>query len=162
MKKNEANYVYYRAINSATGLGVTGDQANHTLRLATDGGASAAPTNSPAQVDATYLPGVYRVQLTAAECNFGNGALGGTSSTANVLIQPVLLTFEDGGTRIVEGAITEDMVNRALLALARGDITAGASAGQFIIKNADGTKSRISFTVNTATQTRTVTNTDLS
>ena len=50
--------VCYLAVDTATGLGKTGDVANHTLRWVKDGTAS-APTNSASEVDSTNCPGVY-------------------------------------------------------------------------------------------------------
>lgn len=101
MLYGQAGYIYYFAYDSTTGLGQTADQANHTLRLQKDGGALAAPTNSPTQVDATYARGWYKLLLTAAETAAQKVLLGGTSATSNVLIdvtieavEPVI-TFDD-------------------------------------------------------------------
>lgn len=70
-----------------------GDVFNHTLRWIKDGTAS-APTNSPSQVDATNAPGVYRLALTATETTCDVGTLAGKSSTANVVIIPLTISFE--------------------------------------------------------------------
>ena len=91
--QNVSTTVVYMAYNTSTGAYVTGDVANHTLRLVKDG-TSAAPTNSPAEVDAVNAPGAYKLTLTAAETQFGTVWLGGKSSTANVVLVPYEMTFE--------------------------------------------------------------------
>lgn len=70
-----------------------GDVFNHTLRWIKDGTAS-APTNSPSQVDATNSPGVYKLTLTGTETTCDVGTLSGKSSTANVVIIPLTISFE--------------------------------------------------------------------
>jgi hypothetical protein len=57
-------------------------------------GTTAAPTNSPTEVDATNAPGVYKLVLTAAECTCDFGTLAGKSSAASVSIIPVSVAFE--------------------------------------------------------------------
>ena len=86
--------IQYVAWNTAANAPQTGDAANHTLRWVKDG-TSAAPTNSPSEVDGTGAPGVYKVALTATECQCQSGTLCGKSSTANVSILPVTYTFEN-------------------------------------------------------------------
>lgn len=85
--------VTYVAWNTSTQAGATGDVANHTLRVVKDG-TSGAPTNSPAEVDATNAPGVYKLTLTASECTADCVTVAGKSSTANVTIIPLTVTFE--------------------------------------------------------------------
>ena len=85
--------VTYTAWDTSANTGKTGDVANHTLRWIKDG-ASAVPTNSPSEVDAANAPGEYKVTLTAAEAQTAIGKLAGVSSTANVSIVPVQITFE--------------------------------------------------------------------
>lgn len=88
-----AQTISYIAWDTAANAGKTGDAANHTLRWIKDGTA-AAPTNSPVEVDATNAPGVYNLQLTAAEASCWQGLLAGKSSTASVVIMPVAVAFE--------------------------------------------------------------------
>lgn len=83
----------YVAWDTNANAGKTGDVSNHTLRWVKDG-ASAAPANSPSEVDATNAPGVYKLTLTASECTCDAGVLCGKSSTANVALIPVTVTFE--------------------------------------------------------------------
>jgi hypothetical protein len=85
--------IQYVAVDTTTNMGKTGDAANHTLRWVKDG-TPAAPTNSPAEVDATNCPGIYKLTLTASETNCNIGTLGGKSSTANVAIIPITIQFE--------------------------------------------------------------------
>lgn len=85
--------VTYKAWDVVNNVGKTGDVANHTLRWIKDG-TSSAPTNSPSEVDATNLPGVYKLVLTTAECTCDYGVLGGKSSTANIIIIEVAIDFE--------------------------------------------------------------------
>lgn len=85
--------ITYVAWDTSANAGKTGDSANHTLRWVKDG-VSGVPTNSPSEVDATNLPGLYKLTLTAAEAQAVFGALGGKSSTANVSIMPVMVPFE--------------------------------------------------------------------
>jgi len=74
-------------------VGQTGDAGNLTLRWVKDG-TSSAPTNSPSEVDATNAPGLYKLVLTAAECQCKIGTLAGKSSTAYCAVIPEAITFE--------------------------------------------------------------------
>lgn len=85
--------VTYVAWDTSANAGKTADVGNHTLRVVKDG-TSAAPTNSPAEVDATNAPGVYKLVLTATECTADCVIVCGKSSTANVSIMPITVTFE--------------------------------------------------------------------
>ncbi|MFO0937818.1 MAG: hypothetical protein U0798_15040 [Gemmataceae bacterium] len=268
MNRGQTTYVRYFAYNSTSGQPQTGDVANHTIRIQKDNGSLVAPTNTPAEVSATYAKGVYILQLTSAETDCQNLLLSGVSSTANVLIDPVVYesyqlpiavagaagglqtvgtaitlppnppvgfiasnsfavgaidaasiaagaittnAFEPGaitsvvapnldasvdavgnavvavetslaaittqitsvstsvenipnalGSRVVEGTTTYDQVMKLNNAMASGGIQPGATNGQFLLKSPDGTKNRVSFSVNDAAQSRTVTATDLS
>ena len=65
----------------------TGDVGNHALRIVEDGvvGTIAA---SPAEIDATNAPGIYKVAITAAENTADVVTLCGKSSTSGVTISP--------------------------------------------------------------------------
>lgn len=93
----------------------TGDVANHTLRWVKDG-TSAAPTNAASEVDSTNAPGVYKVTLTAAECQCQVGTLCGKSSTSGVKILGQQVAFENLPT--------------ATPAAAGGLLTFGSGSGQ--------------------------------
>lgn len=80
--------VQYFAWNSQTGQFQTGDAGNHTLRILRDG-TSLAPSNVPIEVDSTYVPGVYKLTISASENNGNFFTLGGKSTTASVSILPI-------------------------------------------------------------------------
>lgn len=83
----------YIAWDTSANVGKTGDVANHTLRWIKDGTA-AAPTNSPSEIDATNAPGAYKLTMTTGEGTCQVGTLVGKSSTANVSIIPISVSFE--------------------------------------------------------------------
>lgn len=91
-ERNVVQTIAYYAIDTSTNTGKTGDVANHTLRWVKDGTA-AAPTNSPAEVDATNCPGLYKIALTATETDCKIGTLHGKSSTADIVITPQQFEF---------------------------------------------------------------------
>lgn len=104
--KNQAIIVEYYAWDTVNQVGKTGDVANHTLRLVQDGGTPATPGNSPAEVDATNCPGLYKLSLTAGEMNFNWVTLHGKSSTANIVITPVQIPTERGALPAVAAGAT--------------------------------------------------------
>lgn len=85
--------ITFFAWDTATGKGKTGDNANFTLRWIKDGTAS-APTNASSEVDATNLPGLYKITMTATEATCDVGILHGKSSTAGIEIVPFPIVFE--------------------------------------------------------------------
>lgn len=93
--KNQALTVCYWAWDTSNNVGKTGDSGNHTLRLVQDG-SEATPGNSPSEVDATNLPGVYKIALTAGEMNYNYVVLGGKSSTSGIVISPIFISTERG------------------------------------------------------------------
>ena len=94
--RNRALTINFLAWDTAADAGKTGDAANFTLRLIKDGGAPAAPTNAVSEPDAVNLPGLYELALTADEMDADFIALGGISSTANVVIRPRFIETEQG------------------------------------------------------------------
>jgi hypothetical protein len=93
--KGVALTLQYVAWDTTNNVGKTGDSANHTLKIIKDGTA-ATPTNSPAEVDSTNCPGVYKLALTAAEMGYNVITLAGKSSTSGIVIIPVTVTTEGG------------------------------------------------------------------
>lgn len=91
--KGESLTLQFVAWDTSANSGKTGDSANFTLRWVKDG-TSAAPSNSPSEIDATNLPGVYKITLTASEASCNVGTLGGKSSTSNVSIIPITIVFD--------------------------------------------------------------------
>lgn len=118
--KGQAVTLTYQAWNTSTQAYVTGDVANHTLRLIKDG-TEAAPTNSPAEIDATNAPGRYSLLLTTAEASFNLVTLTGKSSTSNVILIDISCSFENLPTAVPNAA--------------NGLLTFGTGAGQI---NVDG------------------------
>ena len=100
--KNQSITITYTAWDTVNNAGKTGDSANHTLRLVQDG-TEATPANSPSEVDATNLPGVYKITLTAGEMNYSTVTLGGKSSTSGIVIIPVNIVTEQGNFATVTG-----------------------------------------------------------
>lgn len=85
--------ITYYAWNTSTNAYVTGDSANHTTSWCKDGTRSAT-TNATAEVDATNLPGLYKVTMTSTETDCLEGVLGGKSSTANVVLIGTMVAFD--------------------------------------------------------------------
>lgn len=112
--------VCYIAWDTVNQIGKTGDSGNHTLRWIKNGTAS-SPTNSPTEVDSTNCKGVYKLTLTAAECEAYTGCLTVQSATSGIVIMPQTFTFEQ----------LPDAAPNA----SGGLLTVGTSAGQI---NPDG------------------------
>ncbi len=85
--KNAEYTATYLAWDTSNNVGKTGDSANHTVYVTKDGTAAEA-TNSPAEVDATNSPGLYKITLTAAEMNADSVTIHGTSDTADISLIP--------------------------------------------------------------------------
>ena len=133
----------YVAWDATNNVGKTGDVANHVLRWVKSGAAAAALTNSPSEVDATNCPGLYKVTLTAAECQTLFGTLCGKSATSGVSIVPVSVAFEhipnaaaggDGGLLVCATANTlpANSINAAALAAAALEAIANAVESEII------------------------------
>lgn len=118
----KAFYARYKAVNATTGVPMPGDVANHTLRWVKDGTPS-APTNSPSEIDATNLPGVYQVLITAQEADADSGHLSGTSSTSDIVIIGTEYAFETDPARVISGGniIHLSPVGQGTLRLVKGD-----------------------------------------
>ncbi|GIV22131.1 MAG: hypothetical protein KatS3mg023_3882 [Armatimonadota bacterium] len=77
-------YVLHFYAYNSDGTPKTGDASNITVRISKDGGALTATTNTPAEVDATNAPGVYRITLTATEMDANSILVAPKSSTTGV------------------------------------------------------------------------------
>ena len=75
---------YYRAYDTANDAYKTGDVGNHSIRVVLNGTSSAA-NNSPAEVDATNDPGLYKITLDSAEVGIST-TLSGKSSTSDIIL----------------------------------------------------------------------------
>lgn len=93
-KRGVEQPAYFIAWNVAENEPATGDAANITLAWVKDGVATAA-TNSVVEVSDTLAPGLYCVTITAAEADCALGVLAGTSSTADVEIFGVAMSFDE-------------------------------------------------------------------
>lgn len=93
-KRGVEGPAFYIARNVADNVPATGDAANHTIAWVKDGVATAA-TNSPVEVSSTLAPGLYYVTITAAEADCALGVLAGTSSTADVELFGVAMSFSE-------------------------------------------------------------------
>ncbi len=87
--KNTAQVVHILAWDIVNGTGKTGDSANFTIRGVGDGTLFTPSSPSITEIDSTNLKGVYSVALTAGENNYTNVLIGGKSSTAGIVIQPI-------------------------------------------------------------------------
>lgn len=114
--------VTYFAWDTSAQAYKTGDVGNHTLRWIKDG-TSGAPANSPAEVDSTNAPGAYKLVLTGTECTCDYGTLCGKSSTANIILVPISVSFELLPTALVGGR-----VDSSVGAMAANTMTAAAAA----------------------------------
>jgi len=101
--KNVACTVCIIAWDVANNVGKSGDTANITVRGVGDGTEYTPSAPAITQIDATNLPGVYSVALTAAENNYNFNTIGGKSSTSSIVIIPVswsnqIATYGSGAT----------------------------------------------------------------
>ena len=87
------------AVNTATGLPVTGDSANITAKISIDSAAFASLTDTnPTELDATNAPGVYVFDLSQAETNGDVLTIIPSSSTANVQMDMLNIYTVDPAT----------------------------------------------------------------
>lgn len=84
--RNRAQSLYFYA--SASGDPQTGNVANMTASVFKDG-VRALATNAVVEEDATHAPGVYRLDLTAAETDAGTVLAWITSSTNGVVVEAI-------------------------------------------------------------------------
>ncbi|MCC6798317.1 MAG: hypothetical protein IT366_24605 [Candidatus Hydrogenedentes bacterium] len=92
IEKNVAGQkLFILAVDSA-GIEKTGDAANITARISLDGGTPTQTNDvNPTEIDATYQKGLYYFDLTQAETNARVLTLSADSSTAGVVIRPVIV-----------------------------------------------------------------------
>jgi len=144
--------ITYVAWDTSANAGKTGDVSNHTLRWVKDG-VSAAPTNSPSEVDATNAPGVYKITLTAAEATCSVGVLAGKSATANVSIVPIAITFDYNPAVDTVDGVTYESAIKALMAVLFNK--AAPSGSQVAFKNRAGDTTVITITYGSSAGERT-------
>jgi hypothetical protein len=85
-------YTAWDSLNNvpATGDVDSGGVPNHTLAVA-QGNTSAGATNTPAEISAVAVPGLYSLSVTTAEANGTAVSIIGSSSTSDVNIIPTEL-----------------------------------------------------------------------
>lgn len=83
----------YRAWDTGANAPKTGDAANHTLLWVKDGVAATA-ANSPAEVNSSTAPGIYKITITSTETDCTCGSLVGKSSAASVYLFGAQFGFE--------------------------------------------------------------------
>jgi hypothetical protein len=81
----------YTAWDTSANAPKTTDDANHTLNIAT-GSTTAGATNTPTELSAVDIPGVYSLELTEDETAEPIDSLYGTSSTDDVVIVPTIMS----------------------------------------------------------------------
>lgn len=137
--------VTYIAWDTVANTTKSGDVFNHTLRWIKDG-TSSAPTNSPSEVDATNAPGVYKITLTGTETTCDIGTLAGKSSTANVTIIPLTISFEllptnalgtNGAVSQIDGTGRVDANIQAINGFATNDNLATLKLKKLDVQNSD-------------------------
>lgn len=121
--KSASATVTYLAWDVGNGAGKTGDVANHTLRLVSDG-TEATPGATPTEVDATNLPGIYKVVIAAGENSGYHMMLGGKSSTTDIIIYPSQWENRDTNATLADAVWDEAM---------SGHVTA-ATAGAYMAR----------------------------
>lgn len=156
--KGEATTVFYEAINTETGEARTGDSANHSLRVINDGTPSTIAA-SPAEIDATNAPGMYRITIAANENTGVMTGVVGKSSTANTKLSPVQWTNEVNvaqidatGRGVVETAIENKKNDVADAVLSRNVSNVESSApvhslGFLILAHTESSVSNTVWTV---------------
>src|SRR6266566_2569441 len=143
--RNTAITVCIRVINISTSTGKTGDAANITVRGVGDGAEFTPATPNITEVDATNLPGVYKVSLAAGENNYAVVMLGGKSSTALTDVVPYQWSNEsDANLKQVNGGSTGTTAGVLQLTQLKIDST-GAAVNPIDI-TADTNKTGINIT----------------
>lgn len=84
------------AWDTANDVPKTGDAANITAQITKDWGTPAATDDTnPTELDATDHPGIYVFTLTQAESNADAILVSAVSSTADIVLEPVLIVTTD-------------------------------------------------------------------
>lgn len=109
-----AVYAYDGTTAAGSDPSKTGDAANITAKISKDGGASASTNDTnPTELDATNHKGIYLFDLTQAETNADMIVITADSSTANIILDPVViytldaLTSADVNAEVVDAIATD-------------------------------------------------------
>lgn len=96
------------AYDSSDGSAKTGDAANITAQISKDGAATAATDDTnPTELDATDAPGIYIFDLTQAETNADMIVIAPVSSTADILIEPLIIYTTPGDSTAIDANVKE-------------------------------------------------------
>ena len=133
-QKNEAGQKFnILAINTSTGLPITGDAANITAKISIDFGSFASLTDTnPTELDATNAAGVYVFDLSQAETNGDVLTIMPSSATANVQIDMLNIY-----TTSVTGYTPEQIADQVWDELSAGH-NVGGSFGKFLRQMKEG------------------------
>ena len=115
-KKNTSGQKFnVLAVNTATGLPVTGDAANITAKISIDSAAFASVSDTnPTELDATNAPGVYVFDLSQAETNGDVLTIVPSSTTANVQLDMLnIYTTSITGTDVIADAVWDEVLTGA-------------------------------------------------
>ena len=142
-RKGHGFTAHYVAWDTSANAGKTGDVANHTIQVVKGNSAPAAATNSPAEVDATKTPGLYKITITDDENADDFVTIAGVSSTGNVSIMPVCMSnILDLGYSVVAkgaGTLTALKAMEILLAMLAGRYSYNTATGVLTAYAYDGT-----------------------
>ena len=108
-RKNQSFNVFFRAFNTSTNSLETADAANISMFVKIDGGVVSGITNAISEPSAVNMPGIYTFVATAGEMNGDSIIFNGTSTTPDVIIDPVYIETED----IVNGVWEDDNSTRS-------------------------------------------------
>ena len=91
-KNTTSQKIAVYAYDTSGGAAKTGDAANIYAQISKDGGAAASTNDTnPTELSASLVAGVYIFDMTTAETNAEMIVLSATSSTANILLEPVII-----------------------------------------------------------------------
>jgi len=117
------------AYNIASTGAESGDASNITAQISIDGGSSSATNDTnPTELDAANHKGIYIFDLTQAETNGDLLIVNASSSTANVVIEPVSVFTAPGSNSGYDAnvvSINDNTAAAVRLALSAGQIIPG-------------------------------------
>lgn len=131
-----------------------GDAGNITVQISKDGGATAASTNSVAELDSTDAPGIYMLSLIQAETNADLMVISAISSTAGIQLVPIMIFTKVVTADIVsailagviEGTLTLKQAQRLMLAVLTGKVSGGGTT-EVTFRDTGDSKDRVVATI---------------
>ena len=107
--KGQALDIYFRAFNTSTNTPEEADAGNISMFVSKDGGAVAGIAGTVVEVNATNMPGIYTFVGSSGELTADSVIYNGTSTTPDVVVDPVYIETED----VVNGVWEDDNTARA-------------------------------------------------